>query len=112
MRYRWFAKEEKASDELGAAESYFPKERDGTGKDEEAHPSKGERTGAVFALAVMCYALWAEDLQLFIFGLAVLIYLLHPLMRKWGGERGEFFSNALKGFSLALGWGTIIWVLL
>lgn len=108
MRYRWFAKEENASDRQGLPESDFP--REGEGEEADAHPTKGERTSAVFALAVMCYALWAEDLQLLIFGLAVLIYLLHPLMRKWGGERGEFFSNVLKGFSLALGWGTILWV--
>ena len=110
MRYRWFAKEEAASDEFGPPGA--PASGDGNREDEDVHPSKGERTGAVFALAVMCYALWVEDLQLLLFGLAVLIYLLHPLVRKWGGERGDFFSNVLKGFSLALGWGTILWVFL
>ena len=108
MRYRWFAKEEAANDELDLPGPTGSRGEDGA----DAHPTKGERTGAVFAVAVMCYALWAEDLQLLLFGLAVLIYLLHPLMRKWGGEQGAFFSNVLKGFSLALGWGTILWVFL
>jgi cobalamin synthase len=111
MRYRWFANDHE-KDDLGqpVSRAYWGDEAEE--KKERRIFSWGERTSAVLAAAVICYSLWSGDVQMTLFALAVLIYLLHPLARKLGGSRGDFIGNLLKGFSLALGWGTILWVFL
>ena len=111
MRYRWFAHEdEKDEFDQPVSRALWHDE------DREEHPkvifSVGKGAGTFLAGMAVCCALWAGDLQLFLFSFSVLLYLLHPLARSLGGARGRFLSNFLKGFSLALGWGILIWVLL
>ncbi len=113
MRYRWFDKYE-VKDDLGqpVSRAYWKEEGDEEQPKGERKFSWGMRTSAILAAAVTFYSLWTGDLQMLFFALAVFIYLLHPLARKMGGSRGDFIGNMLKGFSLALGWGTILWVFL
>ena len=108
MRYRWFAKDEE-KDDFGEPVSRALWDR--VEPEEKGDLTRGGKAGAFFAFAAMCYALWAEDLQLFLFCMAVMLYLLHPLPLGQGGQ-GKLLSNFLRGFSLALGWGILIWVLL
>lgn len=112
MRYRWFAHEDE-KDEFGEHVSRaLWHDREEGEKQEKGRFSIGKGAGTFLAAAAACYALWSEDLQLFLFSLAVLLYLLHPLARGLGGKRGTFLANFLKGFSLALGWGILIWIFL
>ena len=112
MHYRWFAKDE-AKDDLGQplSRAYW---KDGDGEEPQGgrRLSLGRRTSAFLAAAVICYSLWNGDLQMVLFAMSVLLYLLHPLARKLGGSRGDSLGNLLKGFSLAAGWGCILWMIL
>ena len=111
MRYRWFAHEDEKDefDQPVSRALWHDKEKEERPK---AIFSVGKGAGTFLAGVVACYAIWAGDLQLFLFSFSVLLYLLHPLAIGLGGARGRFLANFLKGFSLALGWGILIWVLL
>lgn len=111
MRYRWFANDDE-KDDLGQPVSRAYWGDEGKENEGEYRFSWGERTSSFLAAAVICYSLWTEDVQMALFATSVLLYLLHPLVKKLGGARGYFWGNVLRGFSLALGWGTILWVFL
>ena len=109
MRYRWFASEKK--DELGMPVDRRPEEMVQP-QEEKKGLDKGVLMAFGMAAAVFGYAFWSSDLQLLLFGAAVMIYLIHPLPAKMWGRQGQIFGNLCKGFGMAMGLGALVWAFL
>lgn len=67
--------------------------------------SRGQKTSMVLSVALLAYALLSGDVPLAFLLLSFLTYLLRPLAEKFVGV---WLSNAMKGFSLALGMGAVV----
>lgn len=67
--------------------------------------SRGQKTSMVLSVALLAYALLSGDVPLAFLLLSFLTYLLRPLAEKFVGA---WLSNAMKGFSLALGMGAVV----
>jgi hypothetical protein len=66
--------------------------------------SRGQKTSMVLSAVLLVYALLSGDVPLAFLLLSFLIYLLRPLAEE---SVGLWLSNAMKGFSLALGMGAV-----
>ncbi len=109
MRYRWFASDKK--DELGMPVARLPEELEPPQEEKEGL-DKGVLMAFGMAAVVFGYALWSSDLQLLLFGAAVMIYLIHPLPAKMWGRQGRTLGNLFKGFGMAMGVGALVWAFL
>lgn len=70
--------------------------------------TRGEQAGAVLAAVILLYGLWMRDLPVVFLSAAFLLFVLRPLAEKLGKDRGQMFSNALQGFSVALFIGAVL----
>ncbi len=67
--------------------------------------TRGQKTSVVLSAALLVYAILGRDVPLAFLLLSFLSYLLRPLAEKFVGL---WLSNAMKGFSMALGLGAIV----
>ena len=67
--------------------------------------SRGQKMSMVISAPLLVYALFSEDVPLAFLLLSFLSYLLRPLAEK---SVGLWLSNAMKGFSMALGVGAVV----
>ncbi|MCR5758142.1 MAG: hypothetical protein K6F95_09580 [Selenomonas sp.] len=110
MRYRWFADENKETDEYGVPVSRAE-------YDEALHPQKTplyqpmEMLAIVVVASILAYEWLAGDNALVMFlCVSFLTYELRPLAKLCLGKNGDAVSNALTGFSIATFLGTLVWM--
>ncbi|MBR6267330.1 MAG: hypothetical protein IKR28_03225 [Selenomonadaceae bacterium] len=110
MRYRWFAKDEDDTDEMGIPRSRAfkdmeePREKNG----EEKLFSRGELTSILLTALIMLYGISEQDLPVTFLTVSVLMFMLRRLTVFVKTGVGETISNILKGFSIGLFIGAII----
>lgn len=110
MRYRWFTSPEKEYDEFGVKLSRAA--NDAALKPHKFRYRRGELLAIAIAAVIFIYECFVQDLPLLFIALSFIAFELRPLTKMFLGSYGEFASNILKGFSLALFIGTLIWVLI
>ena len=66
--------------------------------------SRGQKMSMMLSAVLLVYALLSGDMPLIFLLLSFLSYLLRPLAEK---SVGLWLSNAMKGFSFALGLGAV-----
>ncbi len=67
--------------------------------------SRGQLVSMLLASVLLVYAVGTGDVPLFFLLLSLLVYLLRPVAEKLAGA---WLSNAMQGFSLALGMGALV----
>lgn len=109
MRYRWFAKEEDDTDEMG-----IPKSRAFKGMEESEEEkgegklfSRGELTSIILTALIMLYGISEQDLPVVFLTISVLMFMLRRLTVFMETGAGATISNVLKGFSIGLFIGAI-----
>lgn len=109
MRYRWFADEEKKTDEFGMPVSRAAGEESSRQKKIIYH--RGEVLSIIIAAVITLYEWFHDDSPLLYISTAFLVFELRPLAVMFLGKAGEAVSNAMLGFSLAVFIGVIFWIL-
>lgn len=110
MRYRWFVREEDRTDEFGNPVSRAV-------HDEALQPKKtgyarGELLAIVMVAFILLYEWVTDDGPLIVICISFLVHEMRPLAPLFFGEHGKAVSNAMRGFSIALFVGALVWTFL
>ena len=110
MRYRWFAKDEDDTDEMGIPKSRVFREMEESEeeKGEEKLFSRGELTSILLTALIMLYGISEQDLPVTFLTVSVLMFMLRRLTVFVTTGTGETISNVMKGFSIGLFIGAIL----
>lgn len=111
MRYQWF-KENTPVDELGQPLSRAEQEKEAEAARQKRRLTRGEKLWIVFACFAILFASVHGDLLLELAAFSFLVYESRILTVYLPPTLREPVANGLRGFSLALFFGTLFWAFL
>ena len=69
-----------------------------------------ETYGIVLSAVAFIYSIFTKDKPLLFFSVSLLLYLLRPVIAAPFGKHSQSVQNAIKGFSMALFFGSIFFI--
>ena len=81
-----------------------------TSERESRPPRRVETYGIAISAVALVYSFYIADKALFFLSMSLFTYLLRPIVGPMFGKRDQAVQNALKGFSIAVFFGAILFI--
>ena len=79
-------------------------------EEEKPYHRRVESYGIAISAVALVYALYTADKALFFLSLSLFTYLIRPMVGPMFGKYNQTVQNALKGFSIAVFFGSILFI--